>query len=149
MWCWQAVVFLITASKPAIDGGQRDVNLQHCDVIAFVLLVLQRDTFYYNESRLDIEINYWICRAQWLRGRSSDSRLRGPGFESYAAVLKPSLHKFFHSTLFQFTQLYKWVPGCRQWWYVYEQPSRINCSIWLDASQRSWDGVWLNRFVKE
>ena len=25
--------------------------------------------------------------------------------------------------------------------YVYEQPSRINCSIWLDASQRSRDGV--------
>ena len=24
---------------------------------------------------------------------------------------------------------------------VYEQPSRINCSIWLDASQRSRDGV--------
>ena len=28
------------------------------------------------------------CRAQWLRGRASDSRLRGPGFESCAAVLK-------------------------------------------------------------
>ena len=25
--------------------------------------------------------------------------------------------------------------------YVYEQPSRINCSVWLDASQRSRDGV--------
>ena len=25
--------------------------------------------------------------------------------------------------------------------YVYEQSSRINCSIWLDASQRSQDGV--------
>ena len=25
--------------------------------------------------------------------------------------------------------------------YVYEQPSRINCSIWLDASQRSRDGI--------
>ena len=23
---------------------------------------------------------------------------------------------FFHSTLHQFTQLYKWVPGYRQWW---------------------------------
>ena len=30
-----------------------------------------------------------LCRAQWLRGRASDSRLRGPGFESCAAVLKP------------------------------------------------------------
>ena len=25
--------------------------------------------------------------------------------------------------------------------YVYEQPLHINCSIWLDASQRSRDGV--------
>ena len=28
-------------------------------------------------------------RAQWLRGRPPDSRLREPGFESCAAVLKP------------------------------------------------------------
>ena len=35
--------------------------------------------------------------------------------------------------------------------YVYEQPSRINCSIWLDASQRSRDGVTdlVNRSVRE
>ena len=45
-------------------------------------------------------------RAQWLRGRPPDSRLREPGFESCAAVLK-SWASFFHSTLLQFTQLYK------------------------------------------
>ena len=28
-------------------------------------------------------------RAQWLKGRTSDSQLRGPGFESCAAMLKP------------------------------------------------------------
>ena len=33
--------------------------------------------------------------------------------------------------------------------YVYEQPSCINCSRWLDASQRSRDGVWVNRSVRE
>ena len=33
--------------------------------------------------------------------------------------------------------------------YVYEQPSRSHCSIWLDASQRSRDGVWVNRSVRE
>ena len=31
----------------------------------------------------------YICRTQWLRGRPPDSRLREPGFESCAAVLKP------------------------------------------------------------
>ena len=30
-----------------------------------------------------------FCIAQWLRGRTSNSRLREPGFESCAAVLKP------------------------------------------------------------
>ena len=48
-------------------------------------------------------VNY---RAQWLRGRASDSQLREPGFESCAAVLK--LGKFFHYTLLQFT-LYKCI----------------------------------------
>ena len=33
--------------------------------------------------------------------------------------------------------------------YVQEQPSHINCSIWLDASQRSRDGIWVNRSVRE
>ena len=33
--------------------------------------------------------------------------------------------------------------------YVYEQPSHIHCSIWLDASQGSRDGVWVNRSVRE
>ena len=32
---------------------------------------------------------YMLCRAWWLMGRASDSRLREPGFESYVAVLKP------------------------------------------------------------
>ena len=29
------------------------------------------------------------------------------------------------------------------------EPSHFNCSIWLDASQRSWDGVWLNMSARE
>ena len=49
-----------------------------------------------------------------------------------------TLGKFFHSTLLQFTQLFLTIDSDG---YVYEQPSRINCSIWLDASQRSRDGV--------
>ena len=30
-----------------------------------------------------------MSRAQWLRGRASDSCLRGPKFETCAAALKP------------------------------------------------------------
>ena len=36
-----------------------------------------------------VKFSSFTCRAQWLRGRASDSRLREPGFESCAAVLKP------------------------------------------------------------
>ena len=49
-----------------------------------------------------------------------------------------SLGKFFHSTLLQFTQLNKnEYLAIDSGGYVYEQPSHINCSKWLDASQRS------------
>ena len=48
---------------------------------------------------------YAVCREQWLRGRASDYRLRGPRFESCAAVL--NVGHLFHFTLLQFTQLYE------------------------------------------
>ena len=75
-------------------------------------------------------------RAQWLRGRASDSRLRGPGFESCAAVLKPwaSLFTLHCSSLLSCVNKYLAIDSGG---YVYDQPSCINCSIWLDASQRS------------
>ena len=33
-------------------------------------------------------IHFQMVYVPWLRGRASDSRLRGPGFESCAAVIK-------------------------------------------------------------
>ena len=40
------------------------------------------------------------------------------------------LGNFIFSTIFLFTQLYKWVPGYRQWWkYVSEYSSCSNCSV--------------------
>ena len=85
---------------------------------------------------------------KWLRGRASDSRLREPGCESYAAGLKHwasviTLHwSCSHSCINEYLAIV--IGG-----YVYEQPSRINWSIWLDASQRSWYGVWVNRSASE
>ena len=80
------------------------------------------------------------CRVQWLRGRALDSRLREPGFESCAAVLKPwaSFVTPHCSSSLSCINEYLAIDSDG---YVYEQPSRINCSIWLDASQRSRDGV--------
>ena len=73
--------------------------------------------------------------AQWLRGRASDSRLREPGFESCAAALKPwerllTLHS--SSSLGSINEYL----AIDKWWLCV-LPSRINSSIWLDASQRS------------
>ena len=76
------------------------------------------------------------CRAQRLRGRASDSRLRGPRFESCAAVLKPwaSFFTLHCSISLSCVSEYQAIDSGD---YVYEQSSCINCSIWLDASQRS------------
>ena len=69
-------------------------------------------------------------------GRASDSRLRGPGFESCATVLKPwaSVSTLHCSSPLKCINEYLAIDSGG---YVYEQPSRINCSICLDASQRS------------
>ena len=48
-------------------------------------------------------------------GRMPDSQSREPGFESPLLPFR-SLGIFFHFTTPQSIQLYKWVPGYRQWW---------------------------------
>ena len=48
-------------------------------------------------------------------GGMPDSQSREPGFESPLLPFR-SLGIFFHFTTPQSTQLYKWVPGYRQWW---------------------------------
>ena len=79
-------------------------------------------------------------RAQWLMGRASDSRLREPGFESCAAVFK-TLGTFFTLHCSSYLSCINEYLAIDSGGYVYEQPSRINCNIWLDASYRSQDGV--------
>ena len=95
-----------------------------------------------NKCRLSYRITYVDVfgrvkyKSPWLRGRASDSRLRGPGFESCASVLKPWASFFtLHcsSSLSCINENLAIDTGG----YVYEQPSCINCIIWLDASQRS------------
>ena len=85
-------------------------------------------------------LGYWVSRAQWLRGRASDSRLREPRFKSCAAVLKPwaSFFTLHCSSSLSCMNEYLAIDSGGN---VYEQLSHINCSIWLDASQRSQDGV--------
>ena len=70
----------------------------------------------------------------WLRGRVSKR------FESCAAVLKPYAVFFTLDCSSSFSCINEYLT-IDSGGYVYEQPSCINCSIWLDASQRSRDGV--------
>ena len=81
-----------------------------------------------------------ICRAQWLMGRASDSRLREPGFESCAAVLKPWTSVFTLHCSSSLSCINEYLAKDNGG-YMYEQLSRIYCSIWLNASQRSRDVV--------
>ena len=83
-----------------------------------------------------IDIRSTISRAPWLRGRALDSRLRGPGFESCAAVLKPWQVSFTLHCSSSLSCVNEYL-AIDFGGYVYEQPSHINCSIWLNASQRS------------
>ena len=69
------------------------------------------------------------------------SRLRGPGFESFAAVLKP-LASFFTLHCFSSHSCINEYLAIDSGGHVYKQSSCINCSIWLD-------GVCLNRSVRE
>ena len=64
-----------------------------------------------------------LSRVQWLKGRASDSGLRGQVFFT--------LH--CSSSLSCINEYLAIDSGG----YAYEQPSHIHCGVWLDASQRS------------
>ena len=87
-----------------------------------------------------LKVDVLFCRAQWLRGRASDSRLREPGFESCAAVLKSWSNLFTLHCSSSLSCINEYL-AIDNGGYVHEQPSRIKCSIWLDAPQRNRDGV--------
>ena len=95
-----------------------------------------------------MNLNSYDHKVQWLRGRASDSRLRGLGFEFRAVVLKPWA-SFFSLHCSSSPSCINEYLAIDSGGFVYEQPSRCNCSIWLDACQTSSDGIWLNRSVRE
>ena len=69
----------------------------------------------------------FICRVQWLRGRAIDSTKR-----TWVRILCDcviTLGKFVHSTLLQLLSCINEYLAIDSGGYVYEQPSRINCSI--------------------
>ena len=71
-------------------------------------------------------------RGQWFRGRASDCRLREPGFDFYAALLKPWASFFTLRCSSSLSCINEYL-AINNGGNVYEQPSRINCSIWLDG----------------
>ena len=97
-------------------------------------------TSFCTDTLWPVKVSRRQCRAEWRGRRTLNSRLRELGFESCTALSKPG--QVFHSILLQFTQLYEWVPGYRQWWLFV-------IAAWLNVSQRSWDGVRVNRSARE
>ena len=67
---------------------------------------------------------------QWLRGRTSDSRLRGLGFKSCAAVLKPRAGVFTPHYSSSLSCINEYV-AIDSGGYMYEQPLRIN--LYMDG----------------
>ena len=68
------------------------------------------------------------------------SRRPEPWFKSCAAMLKPWACFFILHCSSSLSCINEYL-AIDSGGYVYEQPSRINCSTWLDASQRSRDGI--------
>ena len=68
-------------------------------------------------------------RAQWLRGRASDCRIREHRFECCAVVLKPwaSFFTLHCSSSLSFINEYRAIDSGG---YVYKQPSPIKCG-WM------------------
>ena len=86
-------------------------------------------------------LQYW---AVWARTLDYEN----PGFESCAAVLKPWARFFTLHCSSSLSCINEYL-AIGSGGYVYEQPSRINGNLRLDAYQRIWDGVWLYRSVRE
>ena len=87
----------IRGAAPFAPKAQNDLNTSSMVVDGFPATQTQRCMYslYIIYVTHQCHIYIWYCRAQWLRGRASDSRLREPGFESCAAVITPwaSLYK--------------------------------------------------------
>ena len=83
-------------------------------------------------------VYYVECNASGVELRTLD--YENPGSNPVSRVLKPWTNVFtlHYSNSLSCINEY---PAIDSGGYVYEQPSRINCSIWLNASQRSRDGV--------
>ena len=128
--------------KLVIGGYQGIPCCIHCIICVFVLLnvicvCLLNRSVVLTQGRKRHYITLKVAqRAQWLRGRASDSRLRGPGFESCYAVLKPWARFFTLHCSSSLSYINEYL-AIGSGGYVYEQHSRIKFSIWLDASQRS------------
>ena len=128
-----------------MDYAIEEETASYCDRDAFGLGGQTRNKFVFKHgvnTKVCFAHDYIIsqtlyCRAQWLRGRASDSQLREPGFKSCAAVLGKFSPLHCSSSLSCINEYLAIDSGG----YAYEQPSRINRSIWLDAFQRSRDGV--------
>ena len=97
---------------------------------------------YIKLNRINNLFNYLITvlvtrrRTQWLRGRASDSRLRGPGFKPCAAVLRLWAYMFTLCCASSLSCINEYL-AIDSGRYVYEKPLRINGSTWVDASKRS------------
>ena len=133
--CWNLGWGITTWKITVIATKRLPYNLAIQLLISWAI-TLRLHKYNYDSQCINYIYCIGMCRAQWLRGRASDSRLRGPGLESCAAVLKlwASCFTLLCSSSLSCINEYLAIDSGG---YVYEQPSRIDCSIWLDPSQRS------------
>ena len=74
--------------------------------------------------------------AEWLRGRASDPPLRGPVFESCAAMSNLGHVSFTRHCSSSLSCMNEYL-AVDNGGYLYEQPSRINCSAAGSFTEKS------------
>ena len=126
--------------RPATQSLRVMQEISYKTLSHFIFLSILKQNHLFHEL--------WLSRVLWLRGRASDSRLREPGFKPCVTMLKPWASFFTLHCYSSLSCINKYL-AIDSGGDVYKQPSCINCSIRLDASQRSWDGVWLNKSARE
>ena len=100
--------------RETIENYQVGSNLRTVEEVGRLYLVYCSYAFSFDKKTRSL---LFVCvwrGARQLSGRMPDSQSSEPGFESPFATVSKTCSFSLLTPLF--TQLYKWVPGYRQWW---------------------------------
>ena len=107
--------------RPSLSSLLFQWSLQYLCTVG-QLLSMHTTVDYHNHinNKFDDYIHHLIEQGHHIWWSAVECRIRNQGSPGSNPPLLPfrSLGIFVISMMHLFTQLYKWVPGCRQWWKI-------------------------------